>query len=126
MNYLKKIKEFFIDFFKKRYIRRELKSKFETHQIVMNKRNNDKLSMLTDSLFRASKIVKFEILEIERKRIENENELLFNDIKKVIDKHYKDREEALTKENEKLNKQLKLKNDEINEIKEKISTVAKS
>lgn len=126
MNILEKVKQFIGDFLKKRYIRKELKSKFDNHQIVMNKRNGDKLNMLTESLFRASKIVKLEVLEAERKRLENENEILFDDIKKVIDKHYKDREETLKKENEKLNKQLKLKDKTIDSIKKKISTVANS
>lgn len=126
MNILNKIKVFIGDFLKKRYIRKELDFKFDNHQIVMNKRNSEKLSMLTESLFRASKIIGVEVLEAERKRLENENVKLFDDIKKVIDKHYKDREETLKKENEKLNRELKKKDKKINEIKEKILTVGNS
>jgi prefoldin subunit 5 len=45
--------------------------------------------------------------------------MLFNDIKNVIDKHYKKREEKLKKENEKLKKKIVEKDKTINEINEK-------
>ncbi|MDA3779559.1 MAG: hypothetical protein PF487_04945 [Bacteroidales bacterium] len=92
----------------------------------MNKRNRERVDMLTETLFIGSKCIKNELIEAERERLKNENVLLFGDIKAVIDKHYKDREEALTKENEKLNKQLILKDNKINEVKEKISRVTNS
>ena len=126
MNILKNIKQFFADFFKKKYIRKELKLKFKHYKKDTNKHNRERLDLLTDSLFRASKIVKKEILENERKCLENENELLFGDIKNIIDKHYKDREDSLKKENIKLEKKIVEKDKVINKIKEKISTVANS
>jgi len=123
MKMLKKIRQFIADFLKKRYIRKELESNFEYYNKDMNKRNRDRLDVLTNSLFHSSKITKTEVLDAERKRLEHQNELLFGDIKNVIDKHYKDREETLKTENSKLERKLIEKEKTINKIKEKISTV---
>lgn len=120
MNKLNKIKKNVDDFFKKRYIQKELKSKFSN---MGKQQNNEEINLLTDSLFRASKIIDVEVQVAEKKRSENKNKLLFDDIKKIIDKHYKNREESLKKENEKLSRQLKFKDKKINEIREKILTV---
>lgn len=80
--------------------------------------------MLTEALFKSSKIVRNEMIWKERKMLEFENEILFSDIKSLIDKHYSEVEESLKKENVNLNNKLKEKDNTIKKIKEKISIIS--
>lgn len=100
MKFYNKVKEYILNYFKKRTIRKELISCFKMY----NKKSNKRLEILTEALFKASQVVKAELVEKELKNVERENEILFNDIKTVIEKHYKDRENKLIKENQNLEK----------------------
>ena len=123
MKIFKNIKQGIVNYFKKRYIRKELKNKFLSKQKELNEYGLNKLNRLTESLFKTSKIVKNEMLEKERKKLEYENETLFNEMKRVIDKHYGEKEEILKNENLKLINELKKKDKTIKQIKEKISVI---
>ena len=72
-------------------------------------------------MLKASNIVKKEVVEIKNKKIEHKNMILFKDIKQVIEKHYKDREKELVKENEQLVRTIKNKETEIRNIKQNIA-----
>ncbi len=117
MNLYNKIKRYVYDYFKKKIIHQELNKFFKMYQ----KKNNKRLNLLTEALFKASQVIKAELIEKEFKNVERENEILFNDIKTVIEKHYKDRENKLIKENQNLEKKLKEKDRKINDIKVKIT-----
>jgi hypothetical protein len=117
MNLYNKIKRYVYGYFKKKIIRQELNKFFKMYQ----KKNNKRLNLLTEALFKASQVIKAELIEKEFKNVERENEILFNDIKTVIEKHYKDRENKLIKENQNLEKKLKEKDRKINDIKVKIT-----
>jgi len=157
-NLFETIRIYILNYFKKRYIRKELERKFNIYcnetnksryhyflqafpdRIVTNwvwvisrnkgyrNKNKNYLNLLTESLFKASKIVKTNVLDAEKKKIERQNELLnvfsffslYDDIKSVIEKHYKDRETKLKQENLKLELKLKEKDRKINKIKEDI------
>jgi len=121
MKIIDKIKKAIADYLKKRYIRKELKEKFSFY----SKKNKQRLDQLTESLFRASQVVKAELIETEKKKLEHENELLLNDIKTVIEKHYKDREVKLQKDNEKLERKLKEKDKKLSDIKNKVAETVK-
>ena len=110
---IKGVQIWFENYNKKRFIRKELKAKFKKHQ----KRNDAYLNLLTESLFKASKIVKAEILAQESVKLESENKLLLADVKTVIEKHFEKKITHLKSENEILtnkvksrDKQLKKKN----------------
>lgn len=100
MKLIEKVKQFIADFLKKRYIRKELNKKFKQTFSEISKRNREHINHLTNSLFKASLIVKAEMVETEKQKLEKENQLLMQDIKKVIDKHYSKREEAIKKNSE--------------------------
>jgi hypothetical protein len=122
MKIIQKIKEYR----KKRYIRNEIKGKFKSLGKELNKHNREYINHLTNSLFKSSIGVKAMVLNAEREAIEYEDELLYGDIKAVIEKHYNEREEKLKKENEKLARELKEKNKKINQIKSKITETVSS
>lgn len=111
---------------KKRYIRNEIKGKFKSLGKDLNRHNREYIDHLTNSLFKGSMTVKAMVLNAEREAIEHENELLYGDIKAVIEKHYKEREEKLKHENDKLMRELKEKNKKINQIKSKITETVSS
>lgn len=121
-----KILEKIMEYRKKRYIRNEIKGKFKSLGKELNKHNREYINHLTNSLFKGSMAVKAMVLNAEREAIEHENELLYGDIKAVIEKHYKEREEKLKKENEKLTRELKEKSKKINQIKTKITQTVSS
>jgi hypothetical protein len=99
MEIFKEIRQWFSDYLKKRYIRGEIKKKFRIAGKQVNKRNNEHIEYLTNALFYGStKIVKAELIKTEEVRLEYENQLLMEDIKSIIEKHYKKREEKLKKD----------------------------
>lgn len=122
MKIIEKIK----NYRKKRYIRNEITAKFKSLGKDLNKHNREYINCLTNSLFKGSIAIKSMVLNAEREAIEHENELLYGDIKMVIEKHYKEREEKQKKENQKLMGELKEKDKKINQIKSKITETVSS
>jgi hypothetical protein len=120
MNTFEKIRQWFSDYLKKRYIRGEIKKKFGMVGKAITKRNNEYIEHLTNSLFKASQIVKAEVIEADWKKLEHENKQLFEEVKAVIEKHYGERVEKLQKENEKLSDKVKEKDKKLNELKSKV------
>lgn len=83
--------------------------------------SNEKKEMLKNAIFNSSKIVKNEIIEKTEKISAYEDEQLYTDLKKVIRKHFGNVLDECVKENEKIKRELKLKNDELNRLKEKVT-----
>ena len=108
---LKKIINFFKNYRKKRLIRIHLNERFKDFRPkgllwklnpMENKSKERRVDELTESIFRASKIVEYQVKEQKRIANENNQELLLNKLKKVIDEHYGDVE----KENSKLKEEI--------------------
>lgn len=142
MKTIKKIYVFFLNFRKKRFIRKELQKKFKklngsvgTGNTLFGiseyskTRNNKKLKILTEAIFKSAKIVESDIFQSKDRDQKYNDEKLFNDLKNVIVKHYSDKETELVKKlKEKLielETDIRRKNIENSKIKNKISKVIK-
>jgi len=85
--------------------------------------NSFSLNLLTNSLFKSSKIVQNDVLKNKRKKLEYETAIFNNDIKLLFDKYYKDKEDILKNENNKLISELRNKNILINKTNKTVKKI---
>ena len=129
---MKNFRTWWINYKKKRYIRRFIKKEVRTwnktnglplkhsgNDNVMNVINtkNDRIKTLTDSIFKASQIVESEVNTKKRWKERYENDTYLKELKKFIDKHYGGEIKSLKRENDKLIADLDESNTKLKEIK---------
>lgn len=136
MKTIKRIYVFFLNFRKKRFIRKELQKKFKELNgsggntlfgisEYSKTRNNKKLKILTEAIFKSAKIVESDIFQSKDRDQKYNDEKLFNDLKNVIAKHYSDKETELVKKLKELETDIRRKNIKNSKLKNKISKVIK-
>jgi len=110
------IVKFWKEFAKKRYINQELKRNY-------NLTDYKRRGFFTKTLFKSSIIVNNEVAILEQEKELYEREELFKDINNLINKHFKNQNLDLIKENKSLLRQLKSKGAEKEITKKNITKV---
>ena len=120
MKTLTKLKNWWLDYRKRKYIHKELTAKFNQ----FHSKNKNYINVLTEALLKASHVVKADVLETERIKIQHENELFYADVKKLIDKHYQKKEKELDKEKKKLLFKIREKDEKLNTLRKKVAEIS--
>lgn len=122
MNYLTKFRKklFIRKEFKKYFIRKELKKYFISRGFK-SELNFKYLDVLVDALMKGSGVAHTDFLNSQKNVLEHNKNLLYEDIKVVIEKHYKDKSIFLEKENLRLKSEVKQKEDKLNKLRTKVS-----